>query len=183
MQNNVVYEGTTKPNLPVVIRYPNENDAKAMCDYINTLSQEKTYITYQGEKIELKDEEEYLKGQLEQIVNHESVQLLVFVNGRLSGISSVELGKRVKEHIGVFGISISKKHRGKGLGKLLMELILIEAKENLPRLKIVTLEVMAVNLKGIKMYKKFGFKKYANLPEGNKYKGEFVDDLSMYKKI
>ena len=83
----------------------------------------------------------------------------------------------------MLGISISKKHRGRGLGKLLMDIILKEAKENLPKLGIVVLEVMAVNPNAIKMYKNFGFKEYGNLPEGNKYKGEFVDVLSMYKKI
>lgn len=183
MQNKTVYEGKIKPDLQVLIRYPNDDDAKAMCDYINALSQERTYITHQGDKIELEDEKEYLKGQLERIVNQESVQLLVFVNGKLSGISSIDLGKRVEEHVGVFGISISKEYRGKGLGKLLMELILKEAEINLQKLRIITLEVMALNSTGIEMYKRFGFKQYANLPEGNKYKGEFVDVLSMYKKI
>ncbi len=183
MKNQVVYEGTTEPNLSVVIRFPNENDARVMCDYINTLSREKTYITYQGENINLKDEEEYLKGQLERIENRESVQLLVFINKELSGISSIDLGKRVEEHVGVFGISISKKYRGKGLGKLLMEFILKEAKENLSKLKVVTLEVMTINLAGIKMYKNFGFEEYGNLPEGNKYNEKFVDVLLMYKKI
>lgn len=183
MNKRRVFEGLVPPNLSVVVRYPTINDLKVMYDYINALSQERTYVTYQGEKVTITDEEKYLKSELDRIKNHESVQLLLFVNSELSGISSIDLGKRVEEHVGVFGISISKQYRGMGLGKLLMNYILGEAKENLPKLKIITLEVMAINSTGIEMYKKFGFKVYANLPEGNKYKGRFVDVLSMYKKV
>lgn len=183
MINSTVCNCNLYDNFHILIRYPNSTDAEIMCNYINTLSEEKTYITYQGEKIELIDEEIYLKDQLNRIVKKESVQLFLFVNGKLAGISSIDLGKRVGEHVGIFGISIIKEYRGKGMGKLLMELTLKEAKENLPKLKIVTLEVMAINSNGIEMYKKFGFKEYGKLPEGNKYKGEYVDVRSMYKKI
>ena len=138
--------------LSVSIRYPESGDTKIMCDYINELSKEKTYITWQGEEISLEHEEKYLKGQLEKIKKNETVQLLLFVNGELSGISAIDLGERVKSHIGVFGITITQKYRGKGLGKLLMKLTLEEALNNLPKLKIITLEVFAENEKAIKMY-------------------------------
>jgi len=183
MQNKVIYESVLGKDLHITIRYPNINDAKIMCDYINTLSKEKTFITYQGEEIKLKSEVEYLKSQLKRIDNHESVQLLLFVNEKLSGISSIDLKRRVEEHVGVLGISLIDIYRGKGLGTILMQTILEEAKKNLPKLRLVILEVMSINLRGIGLYKKFGFKEYANLPEGNKYKGQYVDVLSMYKKL
>lgn len=85
--------------------------------------------------------------------------------------------------IGRFGITIVNKYRGKGLGKLLMKLILNEACQNLPKLKIVTLEVFAENQKALKMYKNFGFTQYGRLPKGNQYRGKFVDDVLMYKEF
>lgn len=180
---NIVYKGKIDGTLDAVIRYPRDGDVKAMCDYINTLSKEKTYITYQGEQIALKDEEKYLKGQLERINKKETVQLLVFVNDELSGISSIDLGKRIQNHRGGFGITIVNKYRGKGLGKLLMKLILNEASKNLPKLKIVTLEVFAENQKAIKMYKNFGFIRYGRLPKGVQHKSKFVDNILMYKEF
>ncbi len=179
----VVYKDKFGSNLSLVIRYPRSGDAKTMCDYINKLSKEKTYITYQGEKITLKEEEEYLKSQLEKIKKHKSVQFLVFVDNKLSGISSIDLGKRVERHVGVLGISLAKQFRGRGLGKLLTKLVLSEAKENLPELKIVTLEVMDVNPVAIKLYKSFGFKEYGKLPKGNYYKNDYVNVDLMYKEI
>lgn len=174
---------TNLNGLNVLLRYPKQGDAKLMCDYINILSKEKTYITWQGEKIKLTDEQKYLDKQIKRFKSKESVQLLLFVNNNLSGISSIDLGERVQDHIGSFGISILKEFRGMGLGKLLMKNILDEANKNLPRLKIITLEVFADNKKAISMYKSFGFKEYGKLPDGNKYKGKFVDDILMYKKI
>ena len=181
--NDIVYKGKINNNLDILIRYPRDGDAKAMRDYINTLSKEKTYITFQGEKITLKDEEKYLKNQLERIKKKETVQLLVFVCGELSGISSIDLKKKIQNHTGIFGISISKKNRNKGLGKLLMKLVFSEASKNLPKLKIATLGVFAENQKALKMYKNFGFIEYGRLPNGIQYKGKFVDNVSMYKKI
>lgn len=169
--------------LDIVVRYPQEGDAMVMCDYINILSKEKTYITWQGEKLKLEDEEKYLVKQLKNIKNKETAQLLLFVNNGLAGISSIDLGSKVHSHIGTFGISISKEHRGKGLGRLLMKLVLEEALKNLTKLKIITLEVFAENEKAIEMYKDFGFIEYGKLPKGNKYKGRLVDDVLMFKNV
>ncbi len=174
---------TNLNGLNVLLRYPKQGDAKLMCDYINILSKEKTYITWQGEEIKFTDEQKYLDKQIKRFKSKESVQLLLFVNNNLSGISSIDLGERVQDHIGSFGISILKEFRGMGLGKLLMKNMLEEAIKNLPRLKIITLEVFAENKKAISMYRIFGFEEYGKLPDGNKYKGKFVDDILMYKEI
>ena len=182
MQGKIIYTGNVD-GLDILIRYPQDGDASEMCNYINTLSQEKTYITYQGEKISLTSEEKYLKKQLIAFKDHKSAQLLIFVNGKLAGISSVDMQEKVKKHIGVFGISISKEYRGMGLGKQLMKYVLDEAINNLNGLRIITLEVFAENENAIKMYKNFGFIEYGYLPEGNSYKNKFVDDVLMYKVI
>lgn len=166
----------------ILVRYPEISDIKVMCDYINTLSKEKTYITWQGEEIKLKDEEKYLKSQLEKFKKSQSVQLLLFVDNKLSGISSVDMKERIQSHVGTFGITIIKEHRGKGLGKLLTKLVFDEVKK-LKSLKIITLEVFAENEKAIKMYEKFGFKEYGKLPLGNQYKGKLIDDILMSKFI
>ncbi|QQG41402.1 MAG: N-acetyltransferase [Candidatus Woesebacteria bacterium] len=166
----------------IVVRYPKSGDAGVMCEYINTLSKEKTYIMMQGEQMTITDEEKYLKGQLEKIGKKETVQLLLFVDGKIAGVTAIDLKNRIKSHIGVFGISLAKEYRGKGLGKLLMKLVLDEAKK-LSKLKIVTLEVFAENEKAQNMYKSFGFVQYGMLPGGNLYKGKMVDDIQMYKNV
>lgn len=179
---NILYNRKIK-EMDVTVRYPEEGDAYSMWKYINTISQEKTYITWQGEKISLKSENEYLQKQLKAFKDKKSVQLLLFVGNKLSGISSVGMQDKIKSHIGVFGITIAKEFRGKGLGKLLIKCVLSEAESKLKNLKIITLEVFAENEKATGMYKSFGFKEYGRLPMGNKRMGKFGDDVLMYKKI
>lgn len=52
MENvQIVYRGETSKGNHILIRYPSKEDAQAMTDYINKLSKEQTYISFQGEEI------------------------------------------------------------------------------------------------------------------------------------
>ena len=53
MQGKIVFEGKSNKGTNLLIRYASENDASLMLDYLNTISQEQTYIKYQGEKVTL----------------------------------------------------------------------------------------------------------------------------------
>ncbi|MEK7580884.1 MAG: GNAT family protein [Patescibacteria group bacterium] len=178
-----VYQGETKNGIRYVIRYPNENDAEKMCLYINTLSREKTFIRYQGEVVTLDQEGSFLNNQLNKIKNNQAVMLLIEADGRLLGISGVEMRDKAERITGEFGISILNEIRGEGIGKLLMELVLREAAEGLHGLKIITLSVFGNNSKARKMYEKFGFKEYGILPDGVLHQGKEVDHIFMYKSV
>lgn len=179
----IVYQNTLPSGKQIIIRYPVESDAKAMTDYMNTLSKEQTFISFQGEILELKDEENYLKSYLEKIEKGTGVKLMVFVNDNLVGISDIESKTRVEKHVGVFGITLAKEYRGQGVGKVLMEQVLDESKKNLKDLKIVTLSVFANNPSAVNLYKKMGFTEYGNLPKGIIHKGEYIDHIYMYKHL
>lgn len=183
MEEKIIYKGTTTKGNSILIRYPTEKDAQAMCDYINALSIEQTFIRFQGEQVSLEDEEKYLQEQLKKIAQKQTVQLLVLCNQQLIGIAAIDMKDRTEKHEGVLGISLQKELRGEGIGKKLMELILQEAKKNLLDLRIVTLGVFGHNDLAINMYKKFGFFEHGRLPEGTLHKGQYVDHVYMYKKI
>lgn len=182
MNKDVVLQKTLEGE-NLAIRYPKDGDAQSMLQYINTLFKEKTFIRFQGEQLTLKEESKYLKDQLEKIKRNKAVQLLVFVNDKLVGVSEITMKDKVEKHIGVFGISIAKEFRGKGVGKLLMDTVLKEASTNLTQLKMVTLDVFANNSLAVSMYEKYGFIKYGKLPKGIIYKNKYVDDVLMYKLV
>ncbi|MBI3069917.1 MAG: GNAT family N-acetyltransferase, partial [Candidatus Levybacteria bacterium] len=164
-------------------RYPKKSDVKAMWAYINKLSKEQTFILFQREEIAFKDEEEYLGKMLEKIEKKKAVQLLVFSNNKLVGISEISMKDKAIAHEGVFGISVLEEYRGEGIGKKLMEQVLKEAKKSLPQLRIVTLGVFENNLSALKMYEKFSFREFGKLPEGILHKGKYIDHIYMYKKV
>lgn len=183
MIGQVIFESKTRQGKPYVIRYPQDGDAQLMCDYINELSQEHTFVRFQGEKVSLEDEEKYLQGQLEKIKNNKSIELVILCEDKIMGISAVDLKDKTESHEGVLGISISKEIRGEGIGKTLMRLTLEEADKRLPDLRIITLGVFGDNNLAYKMYLNFGFQEYGRLPGGSKHNEKYVDHVYMYKKI
>lgn len=179
----VVYSGKTKNGVDYVIRYPGENDAEKMCIYINTISREKTFIRYQGEVVTLDEEKSFLESQHKKIKINQAVMLLVEADGKILGISGIEMRDRAERIIGEFGISILNEVRGEGIGKLLMELVLNEAISKLYNLKIITLSVFGDNFRAKTMYEKFGFREFGLLPNGVLHQGKEVDHIFMYKQI
>ncbi len=178
MEGKIVFEGKG-----FIIRYPQADDAQEMCNYINALSKEQTYVRFQGEEVALENETKYLESQLKKISKNRSVELFVVSNNKIIGIAAIDLKDKTESHEGVLGISISKEFRGEGLGKTLMRLIIEEAEKNLPELRIISLGVFGDNTLAQQMYKKFGFNEYGRLPEGSKHKDKFVDHIYMFKKI
>ncbi len=183
MEGKIVFKGNSEKNREIIIRYPTKEDLNFMLEYINEISKEKTFIRLQGEEISKDEEAKFLDLQLEKISKNLSVQLLVFCGEKLVGISGIEMKEKIEKHIGEFGISIAKDFRGEGIGSILMQCVLNEAKNNLSELKIIILGIFANNDLAKDMYKKFGFLEYGNLPSGIKLENGYVDHVYMYKVV
>ena len=183
MEEKIVFEGKTKKEINIIIRYPNSSDAASMTEYINILSDERTFITYQGEKESLENETKYLNSKLKEIKNKKAVLLLVLADKKLIGISGIDMRTKTQRHIGLLGISIAKEFRGEGIGKLLLETVINEATNNLSTLEIILLGVYSKNTLALNMYKQFGFIEEGRLPNGVKLKNGYDDQIYMYKNV
>lgn len=179
----IIYQETTKSGKEILIRYPEISDLDEMLRYINELSDEKTFIRYQGEHETFESEKKYLEGRLEAIKNKKAVHLLAFCNNQLIAATDVHMKDKTEQHVGILGISVARDFRGEGLGKLLMQLVLKEVEKEIRELKIVTLEVYSTNNVAQKIYQKFGFVKYGLLPNGITRDGNLEDAILMYKNI
>lgn len=179
----IVFEGETSKDLPILIRYPQERDIEDLLEYINTLSRERTYINFQGEKISLRQEKKFLKEVLSKMKKRKQVFLLAYSGNKLVGDSDLELKEKVEKHVGSLGIAVLKDFRTKGVGSLLMKKVIEESVKNLKGLKIIELWVFGNNPIAKKVYEKFGFKEYGRLPKGVSHKGQLVDRVHMYQRI
>ena len=179
----IIFEGKTKTGLPLLIRYPTTDDLQIMYTYINKLSQERTFIMYQGEEISLAEEKKFLDEQLEKIKNNQSVFLLAFSKNMWVGVASIEMKKLASRHEGVFGLMVAKEFRQQGIGTILLQTIIDETLQCIPQLKIVTLGVFANNSAAIAMYKKFGFIESGRTPKGVRYRNTYIDHVYMYKLV
>ncbi len=180
---NIVFEGVSINQTPYIIRYPKTSDLKELHRYINELSKEKTFISFQGEEISLEDEKTYIQSSLKRIADKKSIQLIVESNNKIIGVSGIDTKGRVNNHVGIFGISVAKDFRGQGIGKKLIELAIQETKKNLSHIKIIHLECFATNEAACNLYKSVGFKEYGKLPGGIAYKNNYVDEILMYYNL
>ncbi len=150
---------------------------------IHILSKEKTFIRFQGEVLLKKDEKKYLEDYIKKIKVNKAVKLMVFHDKQLIGMADITMEDKISVHVGLFGITVLKEFRGQGIGKLLIDLIINEAKKNIKQLKIIILSVFDGNDRAKNLYKSFGFINYGMLPKGIKYKGEYINHYYMYKNI
>lgn len=183
MTGKIILKTKSRSGKEIIFRYISLDDYKAMADYINTISDEKTFITYQGEKMTHESEEKFAENELKRIENHEAIMLLALCDDKIIGVSGIDLKPRVENHVGIFGITIAKEFRGDGIGKMFMQLAIEEAIKQMPTLKIIILGVFSNNPIAQSLYKKMGFVEYGNLPNGMKHRNEFVDHLEMYLNV
>ncbi len=169
-----------KSGREVVLRIPKISDAKALTDYINELVDEDTFISSRKQTVE--DEEAYIRSMLKKIDTNKEVHILGMVNDKkIAAVDIFNLGVR-KEHVGELQINIHKDYRGDGLGYILMQEAIHLAKDVL-KLKIITLTCFSVNDVAMGLYKKLGFETFGTLPEGLKYKDNYINEIYMYKKL
>jgi ribosomal protein S18 acetylase RimI-like enzyme len=182
-EGKVIFEGKTGKGLDVILRYPKSGDAPVLLDFINALSREQTYILFQGEQLTLEEEQRYLEGRLAAVANGTGVQLAAYSNGLLAGNAGIDLRWGTSRHTGELGIAVAQPFRGQGVGDLLLNTIINEAIAHLSGLKIVTLEVFGNNTTAINLYTKVGFVEFGRLPGGRLHRGQYVDNVYMYKSV
>ena len=180
---NFIYQVITKSGKTVSFRYPTIKDVEILKNYINKISAEKSFILLQGIQKTFVEEKKWLEEKLEKINKKECVYILAFIKDELVACSEITQQPLIKKHVGDFGISVAKKFRGEGIGKILMNFVIKESIKNIKGLKIITLECFSTNIIGLNLYKKLSFKEYGRLPNGLKRRGKFDDAVLMYKKV
>jgi RimJ/RimL family protein N-acetyltransferase len=177
------WEGRSRQGKNIVIRSLQQDDAEALCRYMNALSKERTFVRFQGEQFTLEEETAYITGQLQCMKQNQAIQLLALCEGTVVGAADVNRKDLVEKHVGVLGMSVAQPFRGEGIGALLLETVLKEAAAQIPHLRIILLEVFSDNTLAIAMYQKYGFVEYGRLPEGILHNQVYVDTVYMYRKF
>lgn len=60
IEGTVVFKGTHN-GIDIVIRHVQRNDVEKLLDFMNIISNEKTYITFQGEQMSIEEESRYVE--------------------------------------------------------------------------------------------------------------------------
>lgn len=166
----------------VTFREPKMSDVKSALKMINSLVEEKAYITVQ-EKQTIRTEGDYFKTLFKEKKKKQRVDLFIDIDGEVYGSATVSLiDNGARKHVGEVGILLRKEARGKGLGEKLLRKIMEKAVKEL-KVKIITLYVFTDNKIAINLYKKVGFKKIGTIKNGIGYYGRLMDNNIMIKYI
>lgn len=179
----IIFSGNTKEGKPYVIRHLEAGDTEAMMRYINKLSLEQTYILRQGEQCTFEEEKKYVDSQLALIRDQKALYLVIESEGKIVGSLNVNLKEKVNNHVGLLHISIASEYRGQGVGAKFIGAAIMQSKHELPSMRVIELSTFAINDRAQHLYKKFGFKEFGRLPKGIHYKGEYVDEVYMYREV
>lgn len=172
----------TKSGKEAIIRMSRLEDAAQLLDFINTISLEDTYIRFSGEQQSLEEEQAYLQSEIASIERGDSVKLFCYVEGELAGNCDIHRDTALltrRRHVGILGLIVAKKFRGEGIGRMLINTTIDEARKNISELSIVKLDCFSINEPAIRLYTSVGFKEVGRFPGVLKYKDSFVDEVVM----
>lgn len=178
----IVKQCTTKSGKSAVIRYPTMEDVTDLWRHINAISAEDTFVTFSGEVVSMEDEEKYLTSELKAIADHTAVKLFCYVDGHFAGVCDIhrhQQKKRRGSHVGVFGLVIGKEYRGDGVGYILAQTTIDEAKRTMDNLRLVILECFASNESAMHLYTKLGFSEVGRLPKALFFHEDYIDEVMM----
>ena len=162
---------TLKDGRNCLLRNGVASDGKAVLDVFNWTHDETDYLlTYSDENCFTQRKTD----------STNTVEIIAVVDGVVAGTAGIDtLGMMDKiKHRAVFGIAITKKFWGLGIGKYLMEAC-IECAREAGYLQL-ELEVVAGNERAVEMYKRAGFIEYGRNPKAFRLRtGEYQELIDM----
>jgi len=107
-----------------------------------------------------------------------------FADGTLAGVAGFvrEQGEKSKHKGFVWGVYVSQRWRGQGVGRRLMTALIEKARVQ-PGLERITLHVATVQEAARKLYASLGFEPFGCEPESLKVAGIYIDEESLLLRL
>jgi len=155
-----------------------EIGAAAFLEFINPIIAEKAMILAQKE-ITMAEEEEWLKKTVKALNEGKKLYVLAFSGNSIAGSCEARKGSpQPYEHNVDFGLSVSKRFRGKGLGRRLLLMAMEEGKKAFSPHKMV-ISYVEGNEPARRLYESVGFREVCRLKKHYYHYGEFRDSVTM----
>lgn len=156
----------------VIVRKVKLSDANELISYCKRVGSETDNLTYGSEGIGLSIEEE--KKFIEEMdENSNNIFICALEDDKIIGIGNLNRLPRRTSHRSGIGLSVIKDNWGRGVGSLLLNELIEFARSR--EIEIISLKVRSDNIRAIKFYEKFGFKKLFTIPKHLKIRDEYYD--------
>jgi len=176
---------TAKDGTEFSVRETKKSDAKGVFDYFAQLRKEKHPGLPRRKKSKFKDIRNWVNDRVNGAKKGKEINLVAERDGKIIGTCEIsylykDLNSR---HISNYNTSVSRSERGKGLGTFMFKEQLKLIKKRIPNFKIVELTATSINKKAIKLYRRWGFKKVAEVPKRVKIDNEYYNDVIMHYNL
>ncbi|MCS4470636.1 GNAT family N-acetyltransferase [Clostridium botulinum] len=170
---NKIIEGK---NLTWILRCPTKYDATELSELRVKIDGETEYLDRESGE-DLLTSEDFEKLIYEDSIGKKTIFLVAEVEGKIVGFSRCQESKLSRfRHKAEFGICISKEYWGYGIGRVLLENILMWA--DVVGIEKISLTVVQTNTRAIQLYKKYGF-----VEEGLLIKDRIHKDGNYYNTV
>jgi ribosomal protein S18 acetylase RimI-like enzyme len=134
-----------------------------------------------GERPTEGDEVDWFARTFRGALEGQSITVVAEVDGRPVGACTIgRKGPRPDSeigHVGILGILIDHRYRGRGIGRALMVAAIEKARG---MFEIIQLSLFADNHRARALYRKLGFVPFGVLPAGHKRSGKYIDEEYMF---
>ena len=157
---------------PFVIERAQAEDAAALLAFLKIVGGETENLSYgaEGISLDLAAEQDKLRSQAGSINN---VRYLAKADGEIIGTASLTRKHKRMRHRGELGICVKRAWWSSGAAPALMDALLAFAREN--GFEQLNLEVRSDNIRAIRLYEKYGFRKLCVFPGFFKIDGKYID--------
>jgi len=139
-----------------VLRQAEEQDADDILEYMNYVCGETDYLSYGRGDIHwtVENERKFIKDHLD---SDNKLLIIAEVRGSINGLIGFKGDEKKRmRHTGEFGVIVSQKYWGLGLGSALIE-CMIEWAKGSGIVRKINLMVRVDNQRALRLYKRFGF--------------------------
>ncbi|MEX3745914.1 MULTISPECIES: GNAT family N-acetyltransferase [Lysinibacillus] len=167
----------------IKVRVAVEEDAATMLEIQKEVLAEEDFLITTVEEFQqtIDGQKEWIQAKLAN--ERETIFIALYEEKMVGWLMFQSPHRKRLAHTGTFGMMVLKEYRGLGIGKLLLEKIIMWAEHN-PYIEKISLGVFSTNERAIALYKKMGF-----VEEGRKineiklHDNEYIDDVLMYKMV
>ena len=169
-------EITIKDGRKLIVKEAVGSEAKELVRYIAAVGGESDFLTFGANEfnVSVKEEEALLKTFLE---SDNQIMLVGWLQNEIVGCIAFRAGKWLRvRHSGEFGISVSKKYWGMGIGSHMLSVLIAWAQQT-GIVRKINLRVRSDNDRAIAVYKKLGFVQEGVITREFMIDGEFYDNI------
>ena len=170
---------TSRDGVHIILRGLRWGDLDDLLVLHNELIEEEAMIG--GDKALTRDQQvDRHADMMKEAESGRAVFVIAEAEGRAVGMTNArKRGGRLRHTAGL-GIFVRKGYRGQGIGSEMMRELETQARK--VDAEVLYLEVYSIS-PAVEFYKRLGYTEYGRLPGGIKYRGGYVDTVSMYKRM